>query len=161
MLRERLDREAQKRRRRPVALVGAAADGDEEQVVTELRHFADPDTEDTMGMTALDAAPAGKHNRIVSILLEAGANHQKSTLCKELKHIFGRLTFIEGVGEGGHKYSGICAGPDGRLYCAPCDASKVLVIDPGTQTLSFMEGAGGGGMKYLSLIHISEPTRPY
>ena len=73
MIRERLDKEVQKRWRRSVALVSAAADGDEEGVVTELRHFADPGTEDTMGMTALDAALAGKHNRIVSILLEAGA----------------------------------------------------------------------------------------
>ena len=76
MIRERLDKEVQKRWRRSVALVSAAADGDEERVVTELRHFADPDTEDTMGMTALYAALAGKHNRIVSILLEAGANRQ-------------------------------------------------------------------------------------
>ena len=78
MIRERLDKEVQKRWRRSVALVSAAADGDEERVVTELRHFADPDTEDTMGMTALDAALAGKHHRIVSILLEAGASHQKN-----------------------------------------------------------------------------------
>ena len=57
--------------------MSAAADGDEERVVTELRHFADPDTEDTIGMTALDAALAGKHSRIVSILLAAGASHKK------------------------------------------------------------------------------------
>ena len=47
-----------------------------------------------MGMTALDAALAGKHTRIVSILLETGANHQKTTLSKELKHILvGLLLF--------------------------------------------------------------------
>ena len=49
------------------------------------------------------------------------------------------------------KYIGICAGVDGRLYCAPCDASTVLVIDPETQTLSFIEGAGGGGQKYFGI----------
>ena len=49
------------------------------------------------------------------------------------------------------KYFGICAGPDGRLYCAPGNASTVLVIDPGTQTLSFIEGAGSGGQKYSSI----------
>ena len=37
------------------------------------------------------------------------------------------------------KYIGICAGPDGRLYCAPSNASTVLVIDSEMQ---------------LSLIHI-------
>ena len=52
------------------------------------------------------------------------------------------LRFIEGAGEGGVKYAGICAGPDGLLYCAPRDASSVLVIDPGTSTLSFIDGAG-------------------
>ena len=83
MIRERLDKEVQKRWRRSVALVSAAADGDEERVVTELRHFADPDTEDTMGMTALDAALAGKHNRIVSILLEAGARHEKQFFARK------------------------------------------------------------------------------
>ena len=46
------------------------------------------------------------------------------------------------------KYYGICAGPDRRLYCAPCDASTMLVIDPQMRSLSFIEGAGTGGLKY-------------
>ena len=49
------------------------------------------------------------------------------------------------------KYHSICAGPDGWLYCAPSTAATVLVIDPGTQTLSFIEGAGGGGKKYTDI----------
>ena len=40
------------------------------------------------------------------------------------------LSFIEGAEEGGLKYWGICAGPDGMLYCAATAASSVLVIDP-------------------------------
>jgi len=58
------------------------------------------------------------------------------------------LRFIEGAEEGGLKYFGICAGPDGMLYCAATAASSVLVIDPRTQTLSFIEGAVGSGLKW-------------
>ena len=57
------------------------------------------------------------------------------------------LSFIEGAEEGGLKYFGICAGPNGMLYCAATAASSVLVIDPRTQTLSFIEGAVGSGLK--------------
>ena len=36
----------------------------------------------------------------------------------------GMLSFLEGAGEkGGSKYAGICAGADGKLYCAPHSAS--------------------------------------
>ena len=48
------------------------------------------------------------------------------------------------------KYIGICAGPDGRLYCAPCDASTMLVIDPEMRSLSFTAGAGSGN-QYSSI----------
>lgn len=37
------------------------------------------------------------------------------------------------------KWSGIAAGFDGRLYCAPCNASSVLVIDPVRHSLSTIE----------------------
>ena len=61
------------------------------------------------------------------------------------------LSFIEGAEEGGLKYFGICAGPDGMLYCAATAASSVLVIDPRTQTLSFIEGAVGSGLKWSGI----------
>ena len=61
------------------------------------------------------------------------------------------LRFIEGAEEGGLKYFGICAGPDGMLYCAATAASSVLVIDPRTQTLSFIEGAVGSGLKWSGI----------
>ena len=48
-------------------------------------------------------------------------------------------------------YEGICAGADGKLYCAPRHASRVLVIDPEAGTLSFLEGAGEGGAKYSGI----------
>ena len=50
----------------------------------------------------------------------------------------------EGVMEGHGSYKGICAGPDGKLYCAPLNASRVLVIDPVSGTLAFLDGAGEG-----------------
>ena len=59
--------------------------------------------------------------------------------------------FIQGAGEGGIKYSDICAGPDGLLYCSPFNASSVLVIDPYARMLSFIEGAEEGGLKYLGI----------
>ena len=41
------------------------------------------------------------------------------------------LSFLEGSGlEGEYKYSYIATAPDGRLFCAPRNAAKVLVIDP-------------------------------
>ena len=61
------------------------------------------------------------------------------------------MSFIEGVGEGGTKYAGICAGPDGRLYCAPCNADTLLAIETETQTLSWIEGAGEGGWKQVGM----------
>ena len=61
------------------------------------------------------------------------------------------LSFIEGAEEGGLKYFGICAGPDGMLYCAATATSSVLVIDPRTQTLSFIEGAVGSGLKWSGI----------
>ena len=56
-----------------------------------------------------------------------------------------------GAGEGGIKYSDICAGPDGLLYCSLFNASSVLVIDPCARTLSFIEGAEEGGLKYFGI----------
>ena len=49
------------------------------------------------------------------------------------------------------KYRGICAGPDGLLYCAPWNAPTVLVIDPWTRTLGFIKGAGETGEKYFGI----------
>ena len=46
---------------------------------------------------------------------------------------------------------GICAGFDDLLYDAPWDASKVLVIDPGTRTLRFIRGAGETGDKHFGI----------
>ena len=57
------------------------------------------------------------------------------------------LSFIEGAGTSGEKYFDICAGPDGRLYCAPANASKVLVIDAATRSCSFIKGVGDGGSR--------------
>ena len=45
----------------------------------------------------------------------------------------------------GSKYFGICMGPDGLLYCGPCNSTSVLVVDPVSQALSFIAGAGEGG----------------
>ena len=46
-MRERIDGEVQKRWRRSVALVSAAADGDEDRVRTELINYAHPDSADS------------------------------------------------------------------------------------------------------------------
>ena len=51
-------------------------------------------------------------------------------------------------GGAGNQYFGICHGVDGQLYCAPRNASTVLVIEPESRTLSFVEGAGDGSGKY-------------
>ena len=55
---------------------------------------------------------------------------------------------LVGAGAGGMEYSGLWVGPDGLLYCAPCGASTVLVINPVTRTLSFIDGAEDGRKKY-------------
>ena len=56
-----------------------------------------------------------------------------------------------GAGEGGIKYSDICAGPDGLLYGSAFNAFSVLVIDSCARTLSFIEGAEEGGLKYFGI----------
>ncbi len=48
-------------------------------------------------------------------------------------------------------YYGICAGPDGRLYCDPLCSSSVLVIEPEAQSLSFIESAGEAGWKHVGI----------
>ena len=45
----------------------------------------------------------------------------------------------QGAGRG-EKLHGLCEGPDGRLYCAPHNASQVLVIDPTAETVAFLPG---------------------
>jgi len=49
------------------------------------------------------------------------------------------------------KWSGIAAGPDGKLYCAPYDATDILVIDPVLpaglyfkDTMGYLSTANGG-----------------
>ena len=39
--------------------------------------------------------------------------------------VAGTLAHINGAGDGDYKWVGICAGPDGKLYCAPYDADAV------------------------------------
>ena len=123
-MRERIDGEVQKRWRRSAALVSAAADGDEDRVRTELINYAHPDSADSTSVTALDAALNGNHPRVASLLLAAGSNPRKTRYFTELQTLFGHFEFIQGAGEGGIKYSDICAGPDGLLYCSPF--SRVL-----------------------------------
>ena len=53
---------------------------------------------------------------------------------------------VWGMGEGEGKYSGIAAGPDGKLYCSPQNATNVLVIDPLTGSISFIEGSVQSGL---------------
>ena len=51
------------------------------------------------------------------------ASHMRLVLCVFIFVIdpcARTLRFIEGAEEGGLKYFGICAGPDGMLYCAAC-----------------------------------------
>ena len=150
-MRERIDGEVQKRWRRSAALVSAAADGDEDRVRTELINYAHPDSADSTSVTALDAALNGNHPRVASLLLAAGSNPRKTRYFTELQTLFGHFEFIQGAAEGGIKYSDICAGPDGLLYCSPFNASSVLVIDPCARTLSFIEGAEEGGLKYFGI----------
>ena len=37
----------------------------------------------------------------------------------------GTMAHINGAGDGGWKWHGMCAGPDGKLYCAPYCARTV------------------------------------
>merc|ERR1712154_607161 len=63
-----------------------------------------------------------------------------------------KLLFFSGVvGRQKGKYKGICMGTDGRLYCAPYHASRVLVIDPAAQALSVMDGVGHAPDKYSGI----------
>ena len=52
--------------------------------------------------------------------------------------------------EGNGKWSGMVA-VGHTLYCAPCNASTVLVVDPTTEKLSFIEGAGALRLKYRGI----------
>lgn len=49
------------------------------------------------------------------------------------------------------KWSGIAAGADGLLYCAPCNADTVLVIDPQTHEISHIPGAGAAKFKWSGI----------
>lgn len=56
-----------------------------------------------------------------------------------------RLSYIQGPVEpkvGEFKYSGICKGLDGKLYCAPQCAPNVMVVDPAARAVSFISGQG-------------------
>ena len=150
-MRERIDGEVQKRWRRSAALVSAAAYGDDDRVRTELINYAHPDSADSTSVTALDAALNGNHPRVVSLLLAAGSNSRKTRYFTALQTLFSHFELLEGAGEGGLNYRGICAGPDGLLYCAPLYSSSVLVFYPWTRNLTFIEGAGDGAMKYAGI----------
>merc|ERR1719502_2187960 len=63
----------------------------------------------------------------------------------------GPWTFLGYVGGQRAKYKGMCAGPDGKLYCAPYHASRVLIIDPPSGALSVMDGVGQEPDKYNSI----------
>jgi len=58
---------------------------------------------------------------------------------------------VNGAGEGQEKWAGVCAADDGRLFCAPWNSDKVLVITPATHSLSFMDGAGAGDCKWSGI----------
>ena len=89
-----------------MALVSAAADGNEDRVRTELINYAHPDSADSTSVTALDAALNGNHPRVVSLLLAAGSN----PLIFYIDPGTSTLSFINGVGEGAKKYQTICLG---------------------------------------------------
>ena len=40
-----------------------------------------------------------------------------------------------GEHQGGFKWSGGALGPDGRIYCVPCNTHSALVIDPVSRTV--------------------------
>ena len=68
-----------------------------------------------------------------------------------IAHELPRIAFVECPGAGTSAYASICTGADGRLFCAPLNASTVWVVDPGTSTSVFMEGAGTGSLKYFDI----------
>ena len=43
------------------------------------------------------------------------------------------------LGGGKYKWVGACTAGDGRVYCAPCRASRVLRIDPQTGAAATMK----------------------
>ena len=79
--------------------MAAASEGDEKQVLVELRNFAHPDSHDNLGVNALDAALLGKHHGVVRALLDAEANPQKTSCFKQLEQIFGNFVFLAGAWE--------------------------------------------------------------
>ncbi|KAL1507497.1 hypothetical protein AB1Y20_008333 [Prymnesium parvum] len=52
------------------------------------------------------------------------------------------------LGEGGGKWSGGVLGPDGKVYCVPCDARRVLRIDPATGATDLIGSDHGEGGKW-------------
>ena len=53
--------------------------------------------------------------------------------------------------EGSNKWAGIAAGPDNMLYCCPCNASVVLVIDPINGTCSTIPCGVAGDYKWTGI----------
>ena len=61
----------------------------------------------------------------------------------------GVVTTFGSVGAGTAKWCGGALGLDGKVYCAPSSETRVLVIDPATQTTSFLSTTlGAGATKY-------------
>jgi hypothetical protein len=56
------------------------------------------------------------------------------------------------------KWSGIAAGADGRLYCAPCHAPCVLVIAPGAAVSNRGDDEADGVAGKAALSHIPIPS---
>ena len=62
------------------------------------------------------------------------------------------VSFIEGVGEGGLKYAGICMASEGVLICAPGDASSVMQVLPFSEKLIWDRVATAGGSNFEVLM---------
>src|SRR5690606_7205113 len=67
---------------------------------------------------------------------------------------------------GGSKWSGIAAGPDGKLYCAPYDATDILVISPDfllglyfKDEYGYLSLPGGGILRRMDVGSIVQGTR--
>jgi hypothetical protein len=55
------------------------------------------------------------------------------------------------AGYGNQAYYGGCLGPDGNIYCTPCLANNILIINPITETVSYLS-TGFTSPQYLGMI---------
>lgn len=104
------------------------------------------------GLSKWKGAACGPDGRIYFAPYDAISVLVFDPITSEMEHLDeGLILEAESSSVSGCRWSGIALGPDDRLYCAPCHATSVLVIDPATGKLSHIVGAGSKPYKWTGI----------